>query len=151
MNNKVAKFFLLVACIAATTSHAATEVVCPEKINASSASLTLEKPINGFHASIAAKSVHLESAGLYSGPPSLEAELRGGKPVPGAIASWTLVPARSTDAPAPNNLFSETWISCRYAAGLIQLNRQLNMTDLSRCDLKKVKSSQGISLTFTCE
>ncbi|MFM2450753.1 MAG: hypothetical protein RIS44_3203 [Pseudomonadota bacterium] len=143
-----------------SASQADEVVICPEYVVLSSATLQLDKLTPGFEAFPRLDRAHLESAGLYSGPPSLRAQLRG-EDKPGTLGFWRLHRSDPQTTKVVDPRFLDYWAVCRYAHSSVDVAKKLENSQLTQCSLKEVKSSEPrkrsapkdktIRLGFYCE
>lgn len=124
-----------------TASQASEVVICPEYVELSSATLQLDNLAPGFEAFPRLGRAPLESAGLYSGPPSLIAQLRG-EDKPGTLGFWRLHRSDPQTTKVVDPRFLDYWAVCRYAYSSVDVAKKLENPQLTQCSLKAIKSSE---------
>jgi hypothetical protein len=124
-----------------TASQAGEVVICPEYVVLSSATLQLDNLTPSFEAFPRLGRAHLESAGLYSGPPSLRAELRG-EDKPGTLGNWRLHRSDPETTKLTDPRLLDYWVVCRYARSSVDVAKKLENPQLTQCSLKEIKSNE---------
>ncbi len=134
----------ILAAIGFFAFHAASQagevVICPEYVVLSSATLQLDNLAPGFEAFPRLGRAPLESAGLYSGPPSLLAQLRG-EDKPGTLGTWKLYRGDPTNTKVDPRML-DFWVVCSYSRSSLDVAKKLENPQLTQCSLKEIKSSE---------